>query len=218
MAQPFYFPVFAIDDPLELDAMLAAVGLGTLITNGPGGLTVTHIPFVFDPAARLLRGHVSFRNPHSQMGEGDALVLFSGPDAYVSPAFYPSKAVHGRVAPTWNYEFLHVHGPVRWINDPLWLRQNLEDLTNRHEHDRAEPWRVEDAPPDFTEKLLLRIVGVEVGVERIEGRRKFSQNESDANRRGVIAGLAARPGLPEQRVAAAMMAQETGGAGGPDAS
>lgn len=211
MSEPFYFPIFDVDDPVELDNMLGEAGLGTLITAGSGGFVVTHIPFVFDAAARVLRGHISFRNPHSQAGPGDALVLFGGPEAYVTPSFYPSKAVDGRVAPTWNYQFLHVRGPVRWINDSHWLRQNLEDLTVRHEEGRADPWRVDDAPPDFTEKLLRRIVGVEVAVERIEGRRKFSQNESDGNRKGVIAGLAADPGLAEQRVAAAMMALESSG-------
>lgn len=213
MSSPFYYPVFDIDDPGELDRLLAEGGLGTLITPGPEAFVVTHIPFVFDPAARVLRGHISLRNPHSQVGGRDALVLFGGPEAYVSPAFYPSKAVDGRVAPTWNYQFLHVRGPVRWIHDQDWLRQNLEDLTNQHEDGRAVPWRVADAPADFTEKLLRRIVGVEIGVERIEGRRKFSQNESQENRKGVLEGLRASPGPAEQRLAAAMALMEPGGSG-----
>lgn len=119
---PFYYPIFTIEDPAELDGLLAAAGLGTLITTGPGAFAATHIPFVFDPEARVLRGHVSFRNPHSRSDGREALVLFGGPEAYVSPSFYPSKAVDGRVAPTWNYQFLHVRGPVRWIDDPHWLR------------------------------------------------------------------------------------------------
>lgn len=209
MADPFYFPIFDVDDPLELDRLLSAAGLGTLITAGPEALVATHIPFVFDPAARLLRGHISLRNPHGRAAARDGLVLFGGPEAYVSPSFYPSKAVDSRVAPTWNYQFLHVHGSVRWTDDPQWLLQNLEDLTNRHESARAEPWRVEDAPADFTQKLLRRIVGVEIKVERIACRRKFSQNETEANRRGVIAGLTAGPGLAEQQLAAAMLRAET---------
>lgn len=204
MTEPFYYPIFSINDPAELDLMLSSAGLGTLITAGAEGFAVTHIPFVFDPSRRQLRGHVSLRNPHSMTAAGDALVLFGGAEAYVSPAFYPSKAVHGRVAPTWNYEFLHVRGPVRWISDQAWLRLNLEELTDRHEQGRADPWRVEDAPADFTEKLLSRIVGVEVGVEEIEGRRKFSQNESRENHEGVLNGLKASPGLAEQRLADAM--------------
>lgn len=209
MSEPFYYPIFAIDDPVELNVMLAAAGLGTLITRGQGAFTVTHIPFFFDPEARVLRGHVSFRNPHSAIEEFEALVLFGGPDAYVSPGFYPSKAVHGRVAPTWNYEFLHVHGPVRWIHDPLWLRRNLDELTNRHEADREDAWRVDDAPEDFTQAMLGQIVGVEVSVARVEGRRKFSQNERVSNRRGVIAGLAASADLASQRMAGAMARLET---------
>lgn len=208
MADPFYYPIFDIDDPAELDRLLSEAGLGTLMTVETGGLAVTHIPFVFDPATRLLQGHVSLRNPHGQSTARDALVLFGGPDAYVSPSYYPSKAVDGRVAPTWNYQFLHVRGSVRWIEDPQWLLRNLEDLTNRHEVSIAEPWRVEDAPADFTEKLLRRIVGVEITVAHIACRRKFSQNESAANRQGVIAGLTAAPGLGERRLAAAMRGAE----------
>lgn len=208
MADPFYYPIFDLEDPAQLDRLLLAAGLGTLITTGPQGLAVTHIPFVFDPATRLLQGHVSLRNPHSGSSARDALVLFGGPEAYVSPSYYPSKAVDGRVAPTWNYEFLHVHGSVRWIDDPQWLLRNLEDLTNRHEDPRAEPWRVEDAPADFTQKLLRRIVGVEIAVAHIACRRKFSQNESGSNRQGVIAGLGAASGMGELRLAAAMRSAE----------
>lgn len=204
MTTPFYYPIFTIDDPAELDLMLASAGLGTLITKGGEGFAVTHIPFVFDPSRRQLRGHVALRNPHGMTTAGDALVLFGGAEAYVSPSFYPSKAVHGRVAPTWNYEFLHVRGPLRWITDRVWLRRNLEALTDQHEHRRTDRWRVEDAPADFTEKMLSRILGVEVDVEVIEGRRKFSQNESAENREGVIHGLLASPDLAEQRLADAM--------------
>lgn len=214
MPSPFYYPVFDIDDPHELDRELAEGRLGTLITHGPDTFVVTHIPFVYDPVARLLRGHISLRNPHGRSGAREALVLFGGPEAYVSPTFYPSKAVDGRVAPTWNYQFLHVRGSVRWVHDRDWLRQNLEDLTNRNEAGRAAPWRVDDAPADFIEMLLGRIVGVEVGIEHIEGRRKFSQNESRENRQGVLDGLAASAGLAEQRLASAMALAWSGGAKG----
>ncbi|MFZ3008651.1 MAG: FMN-binding negative transcriptional regulator [Phenylobacterium sp.] len=214
MAAPFYYPIFTIDDSEELESMLLSAGLGTLITKGGEGFAVTHIPFVFDPSQRLLRGHVSRRNPQSKTAAGDALVIFGGVEAYVSPAFYPSKAVHGRVAPTWNYEFLHVRGPIRLISDRTWLLRNLEELTDLHERRRADPWRVDDAPADFTEKLLSQIVGIEVVVEEIEGRRKYSQNESRENRDGVINGLKASPGLADQRLADAMATHLAAGAWG----
>lgn len=213
MTDPFYYPIFAIDAPEELESMLSSAGLGTLITMGGEGFVVTHIPFIFDPSQRLLRGHVSLRNPQSKTAAGDALVIFGGAEAYVSPAFYPSKAVHGRVAPTWNYEFLHVRGPIRWIADREWLLRNLEELTDRHERKRSDPWRVEDAPADFTEKLLSQILGIEVAVQEIEGRRKYSQNESRENREGVVNGLKAGPGLAEQRLADAMATHLAPGAG-----
>ncbi len=204
MAEPFYYPIFTVDDENELDLMLSSAGLGTLITMGGDGFVVTHIPFVFDRSQRQLRGHLSLRNPHGTTTGGDALVLFGGPNAYVSPSFYPSKAVHGRVAPTWNYEFLHVRGVVRWIADREWLLRNLEELTDQHEAGREDPWRVDDAPADFTEKLLSRIVGVEIQVDTIEGRQKFSQNESLENRKGVVRGLSVSQDPADQRLAHAM--------------
>lgn len=201
-------PIYAVDDPATVEAMLSAVGLGSLVTSGPDGFTVTHLPLVYDPAAKVLRGHVSAQNPHAHTGDGPALVIFQGAEAYVTPAFYPSKAEHGRVAPTWNYECLHVHGPLRWVSDPTWLRANIEAVTDRFEAGRAEPWRVDDAPADWTDKLIGRIVGLEIACARVDVRRKMSQDKRDPDRLGVIAGLAASPDPADQRVAAAMAALE----------
>lgn len=202
-------PAFAVEDPAEIDSLLRSVGLGALVTHGVEGFAVTHMPFVA-AGSRALHGHMANFNPQQQAGETSAVAIFQGPEAYVTPAFYPAKAEHGRVAPTWNYETLHVHGRLRWTADPVWLRAHLEALTDRFEADRETPWKVDDAPPDFTDKLIARIVGVELAIERVEVRRKLSQNQRDPERLGVIAGLAASGDLNDQRVAARMRALEPG--------
>jgi transcriptional regulator len=117
------------------------------------------------------------------------LVVFQGEQAYVSPSWYAAKQEHGKVVPTWNYAAVHAYGVAQAVEDAAWLRRMVEDLTNRHEHGRADPWQVSDAPADYVEKLLGAIVGVEIPVTRMLGKWKFSQNRSTADRQGVIAGL-----------------------------
>ena len=202
-------PAFAVDDPAELEALLAAVRFGSVVTHGPDGMAVTHMPLIYHPEARVLRGHMAAGNPQAQTPAGtQAIVLFRQMDAYVTPAFYPSKAEHGKVAPTWNYEFVHVRGPVSLTRDPVWLRQNVSDLTDRNESSRAEPWKVDDAPEDYVQRMMTMIVGMEIAIEQVECRRKFSQNRNAADRRGVIEGLSASDDPDARTVAAAMRASE----------
>jgi transcriptional regulator len=202
-------PIFAVEDPAELAVLLANLRLGTLISSGAEGFLVTHMPFVHDAASNTLRGHISGSNPHVAIADNNqVLVVFHQLDAYVTPALYPSKAIHGRVAPTWNYEFLNLHGRITWRRDPAWLRANLEALTDHHETPRDEPWKVSDAPADYTAKLLTQIVGVEIAIDRIDCRRKFSQNRKEEDRLGVIAGMAGSLDPNDQRMAAAMQALE----------
>ena len=182
---------FTITEPAEIDAMLARAGLGVLVTGGPNGFTATHMPFVFDAERRQLRGHMARPNPQPLTGEGPALVIFQGVHAYVSPGYYPSKAVHGRAVPTWNYEAVHVHGQARFTDDQDWLRANVAALTGRFEAGRPEPWSLADGPADYVARLLRGIIGVEIAIERIEAKRKLSQNKDAADRAGVIEGLAA---------------------------
>ena len=133
-------------------------------------------------------------------------MLFPITDGYVSPSSYPSKAEHGKVVPTWNYEVVHVHGAVQIHDDPEWLREVVVDLTDRHEAARSvePPWAVTDAPGDFIDRQLRAIVGIEVQIESIEGKRKLSQNRSEADRLGAAAALASSPRLGDQAVAEAM--------------
>ncbi len=171
--------------------------LGTLITLTPGGLDANHIPFEIDPAPApwgTLRAHVARANPVWREFRRDvnALVVFQGPETYVSPAWYPTKQATGRVVPTWNYAVVHAYGPLQVVEDRGWLRALVERLTDRHEAGRAERWRVSDAPADFVERLLDAIVGLEIPIVRLVGKWKVSQNRPPEDRAGVVAGLRAQ--------------------------
>lgn len=201
---------FDVADRDELFDLIERAAFGHLVTMGKSGFDVTGLPFMVDrdagPTGRL-RGHFARANMQWQAIDGvSALVLFPLADGYVSPSSYPSKAEHGKVVPTWNYEVVHVHGTVQIRDDPEWLRTVVTDLTDQHEAARSveSPWAVTDAPGDFIDKQLLAIVGIEVQIDSIEGKRKLSQNRSEADRRGAAAALASSPRPRDQAVAEAM--------------
>lgn len=190
---------------------------GALVTAGTDGLFATHLPWVLDRsrgAAGVLHGHIARANPHHRLRQDtpEALVIFTGPDAYITPSWYRSKADHGKVVPTWNYVAVHVYGTLRFVDDPVFLRRHLEVLTARSERRQARPWRVEDAPPDFVAGLQRAIIGIELEITRLEGKWKMSQNRSAADIDGVVRGLAASPDPVERRVAE--IVQERRPAGG----
>ncbi len=168
--------------------------LGTLIVNTAMGLEANHVPFVLDETAGpygTLRAHVAKANPvwKNLSGTAEALVVFQGPDAYVSPSVYEAKRVDGKVVPTWNYTAVHAYGPARAKADATWLRALLDRLTDTHEAARMSPWKVSDAPSDYVDKLLQAIVGIEIPVTRLVGKWKVSQNRSAADRESVVADL-----------------------------
>jgi transcriptional regulator len=170
-----------------------------LVTRSGDGIVADHIPFLIDPASGdkgVLRAHVARANPVWRVHPAgvEALVIFTGPDHYISPSWYPSKRETGKVVPTWNYVAVHAYGPLRVIDDPVWLRRLLDELTARHEAGRTPPWAVADAPEDFIATLMRSIVGIEVTIARIEGKHKISQNRSRSDRAGVVAGLTASDG------------------------
>ena len=183
---------FAAPEETEVVEMLRRIPLGCLVTDGPDGLFATHLPFVHDAERGVLAGHMARANPHrAKASDPEALVIFQGPNAYVSPNWYPSKAEHGRVVPTWNYEVVHVYGRLAWKDDRDWLLRNVAALTERFEATQPKPWTVNDAPADHIERLVAGVIGVELRIGRIEAKRKLSQNRPAADREGVIAGLAA---------------------------
>jgi transcriptional regulator len=168
--------------------------LGTLVTLGPDGLAANHIPFEVDsqPAPfGTLRGHVARANPvwRDHPGDSDALIVFQGPSAYISPSWYPTKRETGKVVPTYNYVVVHAHGRLRAIEDPDWLRGLVERLTARHETGKPHPWKVDDAPEDYIKSQLRAIVGIEIVPSRLVGKWKVSQNRPPVDRGGVARGL-----------------------------
>jgi len=201
-----YVPRFnAITDETEIRALVATIGAGDLITTGADGFPLaTRLPLLWeDDRVRL---HMAIANPHWRaIAAGQpGLLVVTGPEAYVSPGFYPTKAEHGRVVPTWNYSAVHLTGRLTVHTDAGWLREQVGRLTDAMESSRDEPWRVEDAPASYIDQTLKAIVGVELVVERVEGKAKLSQNRSDEDRAGVIGGLRATGTARDAAVANAM--------------
>ena len=192
---------FEQPDAQALRALMHDHPLATLVSQGADGLTADHLPLEFDPAAGpqgTLRGHVARANPLWQAADGqEVMAIFRGPQAYVSPSWYPSKAEHHKVVPTWNYAVVHGHGRLRAVQDAAWLRALVGRLTARHESAQALPWSVDDAPADFIAQMLKAIVGIEVEVTRMTGKWKVSQNRSAADRNGVADALDRAAADPE---------------------
>lgn len=189
-----YIPAFFAETRVDvLHEFIRAHPLGTLIANGPDGPEAAHLPFFLEASAGLLRCHMARANPlwrRLQSG-GRVLVTFVGADHYITPNWYAAKREHGKVVPTWNYTAVHATGPARLFEDAASLMKHLHELTDSQEIGSPEPWSVSDAPLEFVEGLAKAIVGVEISVERLEGKWKVSQNRSEADRQGVIAGLEA---------------------------
>ncbi|MCW2541398.1 MAG: FMN-binding negative transcriptional regulator [Frankiales bacterium] len=191
-----YVPSHFAVDPDEARAQLAAGVAGNLVTPTAQGLQATFLPLLLSEDGRAMLGHVARNNPHWQaIPSGDSLLIIDGPDAYVSPSYYPSKQTNGRVVPTWNYVTLQVHGSFIVHDDPEWLRTFVTRLTDWHESGLDQPWSVTDAPPDYLDGMLRAIVGIELQITRIEGKAKLSQNRPAADRAGTIEGLT-RQGSP----------------------
>jgi transcriptional regulator len=197
-----YLPAhFEESRPEVLHALIRAHPLGLLVTqDAAGALSADSVPFVLDvnpadPAGGpgILRAHVARANPlwRAARGDVDALVVFQGPQAYVSPSLYPGKAAHGKVVPTWNYVSVQARGRLRAVEDAAWLHAFVSRLTERHEAARAAPWAVTDAPADYIETMLGAIVGIEIVLSALTGKWKVSQNRSAADRDGVARGLRA---------------------------
>lgn len=179
-----------------LHQLMRARPLATLVTQHAAGLDANHIPLHLSPEPAplgTLRGHVARANPvwsDAPPGVG-VLAIFHGPEAYVTPSWYATKAENGKAVPTWNYAVVHAHGTLRIIDDPAWLRASLETLTAEQEAAFAEPWRLDDAPADYIDNMLRAVVGIEITITRLQGKWKTSQNQPQQNRSGVVAGLRA---------------------------
>lgn len=186
---------FRQNDLATLHREILACRLATLVSHGENGLQASHLPLLLRPEQGeygTLYGHLARANPHARLlaEGGEAMVVFSGADAYVSPSWYPAKAEHGKVVPTWNYIAVHAHGRAEVFDDAERLLALLGELTDRHEQPRPQPWAIADAPLDYIDGMLRAVVGFALPIERLEGKWKLGQNRSAADQHGVCSGLA----------------------------
>jgi transcriptional regulator len=193
-------PAFEVTDPVVIARLVRDLAFAQVVISGDGGLVASSVPLLLDVPTGgrpwRLRGHLARSNPQAGIGTASvpAIALFVGPHAYVSPSAYPSKAQTGRVVPTWNFVEVHAHGRFRLTDDPDVTLAVVTDLTDVHEADRQEPWRVADAPEDYVSRLVRGVVAFEIVVERVEAKAKLSQNKSAEDRAGVVEDLTTRPG------------------------
>ena len=183
-------PHFQVQDRATLEAQIEANGFATLVSSSSDGPVISHLPLILDRENNRLIGHVARGNPHWKLASTlPSTAIFMGPDAYISPNWYPSKAETHKVVPTWNYRVIHVRGTLVFHDTPAFTRDAVERLTRHHEAGRAAPWTVSDAPESYIAAMLRGIVGFELAIVEIEGKHKLSQNRTAEDRAGVIAGL-----------------------------
>jgi len=189
--------------------LMVAHPLATLVTLGASGLFASHIPMVLEDDGSqfgVLQGHIARANAQWRdiVPTVDALAIFAGHQHYISPNWYPGTKEHGKEVPTWNYAVVHAYGPLKVVADERWLLTFLNKLTNIHEAGSPIPWKVSDAPEDFIKSLLNAIVGLELPIQRLEGKWKVSQNRTEEERKGVIEGLS-KLNTPESRAMKALV-------------
>lgn len=201
MYQPSHFRQNDLD---VMEALIRAHPFATVVSQSEGMLTADHMPMLVQREAGgqlRLEGHVARANPLWQV-QGPVLVIFQGPQEYISPSWYAEKPRSGKVVPTWNYTVVHCHGTLVAREDPQSILATVRALTDRHEAARPHPWKVDDAPADYLEKLTRAIVAIEIPVQTIEGKWKVSQNRPADDRAGIVTGLSAEPDAAARSMAA----------------
>lgn len=186
-----------------LHELMHAHPFATMVVHTADGLVANHLPF--ERVGDTLQTHVARGNELTDMDGMQVLVIFRGPQGYVSPNWYPTKHETGREVPTWDYAVVHAHGRIKTIDDAAWLRDLLERLTTHHEASEPEPWQVSDAPEDHIAKSLRAIVGIEIPIERLVGKFKLNQNHPERNRQGIVEGLRRRDDGDDQALAELML-------------
>ena len=207
---------FKVEDRDALFAVMREHPLATLVTVGESGLIANPVPFVVhadEGPQGVLRAHLARPNPQWKAiaAGAETLVIFTGVERYVTPAWYATKQETGKVVPTWNYVTVQARGPARAIEDPVWLRAQLESLTRQQEAPRAEPWSVSDAPEIFVAAQARGIVGIEIEITSLIGKFKLSQNRQEADKLGVLNGLATDPESESQAMASLVKTYALGG-------
>jgi len=200
-------PHFQENRPEVLHELMREHPLACLVAHTAQGLQANHIPLMFEPHSGTpgaLQGHIARANSlWRELKDGaEVLALFQGASHYISPNWYPTKAEHGKVVPTWNYAIVHARGRIAWIHDASWLREFVSKLTDSQERQQKAPWQLTDAPPKYVDQMLGAIVGFEITITELVGKWKLSQNRSAADRAGVVAGLAELPAESSREMAA----------------
>jgi len=197
----------------ELISLIEQFPLATIVCNGPSGLVADHIPLMYEGeigAAGVLVGHVAKNNPLWQLPvDQELLVVFQGPSTYISPNWYATKRDAGKVIPTWNYAVVHATCTLAAIHDPQQVLEIITKLTDQHEASQPHPWRVTDAPIEFTDRLVGNIVGIKLKINRIDGKWKVSQNQPTSNQQSVVQGLLAEGSDAQTQMALLVGATET---------
>jgi transcriptional regulator len=211
MYQPDHFRV---DDLLQMHALMRQRPFAALVSGGEMGLYATHLPTVLknDAPFGLIECHLARANPHwKELAEGDeALMIFQGPEGYITPNWYASKTEHGKVVPTWNYAVVHAYGRPEVVSDKHWLRRHVAELTAQQEAYEARPWALSDAPESYVEVMLRGIVGFRFAITRLEGKWKMSQNREPKDRDGVVRGLGDRHRGDDPEIAALVSGSSVG--------
>jgi transcriptional regulator len=198
---------FEVADLETLHRAIADLGAAQVVTFGVAGIESSTIPVVLNENKIALRGHFARANPQWKNADSSisALAIWSGPNTYVSPNYYPSKQEHGKVVPTWNYITVQVRGKLTIHDDPKWTKDLVRELTDHHEKNFAQPWSIDDAPKRYIDSLVKTIVGFEIEIATIEGKWKLSQNRPEHDSEGVVAGLHATGANNSIDVAQAMV-------------
>ncbi len=207
MSQLYGNPKHLMTEPEARAALAAFDRLAIIVTQGADGFRATHAPIAYEDGKII--SHVSRGNPQWRAAPCDVLVILPGPETYISPSWYETKKRDARAVPTWNYESVQAWGRLSVQDDPAKLRQIVSALSDRHETGRPEPWAVSDAPEDYVQRLLKAIVGFEIELTRVEGKRKLSQDKPDEDFSGVVAALDASADERDRVVAARMRALKT---------
>jgi transcriptional regulator len=188
--------LFRVDDVAQMHALMRARPFAALVSNGASGLFASHMPTVLKEAGSsgAIEFHLARANPHwKELAEGnEALMIFQGAEGYVTPNWYPSKAQHGKVVPTWNFAVVHAYGRPEAMQEAAWLRQHVTELTAQQEVDQPRPWAPSDAPDTFIAAMVRGIVGFRFVITRLEGKWKMNQNRELNDRAGVVKGLGDR--------------------------
>jgi transcriptional regulator len=187
---------FAVDDPALLAQLIAEYPLATIVGSLENQLEVNHLPLMLSSDRSKLYGHIARTNPLAKIaasGNTAITAIFNGPQAYVTPAWYPSKKETGKVVPTWNYAVVHAQGNIKLIDDPQWLRNHVAQMTNIHEPTYQSDWKLDDAPEEYVQMMLKAIIGIEIDVQSLLGKFKLSQNRPAEDYDAVVAKLEQSP-------------------------